>query len=131
MVQVEPEKPQSSRHHAPGHQAVKSSKKQEEVKFLTWPEFIPNGFIQLDYEDSWNMFKDVLLKDKCKMENHELWRPTFTANIINILISMDMQSKLCKLGAYVIKAGVERKYENETELQLKLIVEELEMYTRY
>eukprot|EP01018_Ginkgo_biloba_P016430 Gb_28048 [translate_table: standard] len=59
-VQVELEKPQPSVCHAPGHQAN-------------------------EFSGQWKMFEDGLSKDECRMENHELWRPTFTANVINIL----------------------------------------------
>eukprot|EP01018_Ginkgo_biloba_P025855 Gb_11968 [translate_table: standard] len=32
------------------------------------------------------MFEDGLPKEECRMENHEMWWPTFTVNSINILV---------------------------------------------
>eukprot|EP01018_Ginkgo_biloba_P000964 Gb_31551 [translate_table: standard] len=59
---------------------------EELLQLSTWTTSIPDGFIKLDYEDRWKMFEDGLPKEECKLENHELWQPTFAANIINSLV---------------------------------------------
>eukprot|EP01018_Ginkgo_biloba_P035972 Gb_19127 [translate_table: standard] len=59
---------------------VHNCPKEEMLQLSTWTEGISDDFIKLDYEDHWKMFEDGLPKEECRMENHELWWPTFTAN---------------------------------------------------
>eukprot|EP01018_Ginkgo_biloba_P038808 Gb_37374 [translate_table: standard] len=155
---------------------------EEMLQLSTWTEGILEGFIKLDYEGRWKMFEDGLPKEECKMENHELWQPTFKANVINILVRdlvrkvktppqsiseivakeknkvadleakidfiydfmdiwvkdikeidlvykmfldrfgqtilKEMQVRLCKLGAHIIKTEVERKEAKKIQLKL-------------
>eukprot|EP01018_Ginkgo_biloba_P001087 Gb_18578 [translate_table: standard] len=66
--------------------AIEASEQPMATKFLTWIKLIPDGHIHLDYKDRWKMFEYGLPKEECKLEDHELWRLTFFANIINILV---------------------------------------------
>eukprot|EP01018_Ginkgo_biloba_P028378 Gb_29762 [translate_table: standard] len=54
---------------------------------LEWPGSIPDNFVNLEYNDRWKVFEEGLDKEECELFNHEQWRPTFTANVINILVS--------------------------------------------
>eukprot|EP01018_Ginkgo_biloba_P040355 Gb_09157 [translate_table: standard] len=53
---------------------------------LEWPGSIPDNFVNLEYNDRWKVFEEGLDKEECELFNHEQWRPTFTANVINILV---------------------------------------------
>eukprot|EP01018_Ginkgo_biloba_P013553 Gb_24578 [translate_table: standard] len=53
---------------------------------LEWPETNPNNFINLEYEDRWKIFEEGLEKKDYELFNHEQWRPTFMANVIDILV---------------------------------------------
>eukprot|EP01018_Ginkgo_biloba_P015710 Gb_14254 [translate_table: standard] len=48
---------------------------------LDWLKTILDNFINLNYEYRWK-----ILKKDCELFNHEQWRPTFTANVIDILV---------------------------------------------
>eukprot|EP01018_Ginkgo_biloba_P039468 Gb_17389 [translate_table: standard] len=37
-------------------------------------------------KDHWKMFEEGLDKKDCELFNHEQWRPTFTANVIEVLV---------------------------------------------
>eukprot|EP01018_Ginkgo_biloba_P019892 Gb_33706 [translate_table: standard] len=45
------------------------------------------------YEERWKIFEDGLEKKDCELFNHEQWRPTFTANVIDILV----RDLVCKI----------------------------------
>eukprot|EP01018_Ginkgo_biloba_P008508 Gb_33646 [translate_table: standard] len=53
---------------------------------LKWLETILNNFINLEYEDRWKIFEEGLEKKDCELFNHAQWQPTFTANVIDILV---------------------------------------------
>eukprot|EP01018_Ginkgo_biloba_P002209 Gb_19728 [translate_table: standard] len=53
---------------------------------LEWTGSIPDNFVNLEYNDRWKVFEEGLDKEECELFNHEQWRPTFTANVINILV---------------------------------------------
>eukprot|EP01018_Ginkgo_biloba_P031909 Gb_25358 [translate_table: standard] len=85
---------------------------------LEWPGNIPDNFIHLEYDDRWKVFEEGLDKDECELFNHEQWRPTFTANVINILVR-DLVRKI-KDPEYGISNETKRAQEQAFKAEQKI-----------
>eukprot|EP01018_Ginkgo_biloba_P022976 Gb_24290 [translate_table: standard] len=58
----------------------------DSLPHMTWVDSIPNDHILMEWRNWIKVFEDVLEKQDCELHNHEAWRPTFTANVIQILV---------------------------------------------
>eukprot|EP01018_Ginkgo_biloba_P018458 Gb_13797 [translate_table: standard] len=85
---------------------------------LEWPGSIPDNFVHLEYDDRWKVFEEGLDKEECELFNHEQWRPTFTANVINILVR-DLVRKI-KDPEYSVSSETKRAQEQAFEAEQKI-----------
>eukprot|EP01018_Ginkgo_biloba_P008219 Gb_33267 [translate_table: standard] len=85
---------------------------------LEWPSSIPDNSIHLEYDDRWKVFEEGLDKEECELFNHEQWQPTFTANVINILVR-DLVRKI-KDPEYGVSNETKRAQEQAFEAEQKI-----------
>eukprot|EP01018_Ginkgo_biloba_P029009 Gb_37235 [translate_table: standard] len=63
----------------------------------SWADSILDGLINSRWEERLKIFEEGLNKSECELSNHEAWKPSFIANIIQVLVC-DLVAKIKDLA---------------------------------